>query len=301
MAKARKILRRQRAVGSIRDVTNTMEMVATARFKQAHDLVVASRPYTDGLATMVGQLAARIEGRDKKKLRHPLMRPRKRANTHVLMVLTSDRGLCGAHNHAVLRAAMARLGELVRDKRAAELHVVGRRGSQYLRFRGFEVDHEYTDVGDVPQFEPIGRLADGIRDRFLAGEVAGFEITYMQFISSGRQEPGTVKILPMADLAPPPPPRGEHELETEPLPYDFFPSAEELLMELLPFTVRLRTYQCFLDAACSEHVARMGAMRAATDNADEMLRDLRVTYNRLRQSQITTELAEIMGGREGVR
>lgn len=301
MAKARKILRRQRAVGSIRDVTNTMEMVATARFKQAHDLVIASRPYTDRLGEMVGALTTRLGGKDSKKLRHPLMFPRTDTKKDVLMVLTTDRGLCGGHSQAILRTAMARLGELIQAGRGVELHVVGRRGSRYLQFRGFHVDHEYTDVGDLPHFEPIGALADRIRDAFLAGEIGAFEITYMQFISSGRQEPGTVKILPLSGLSPPQQEAASGNLAPEPLPYDFFPSAEELLSELLPYAVRLRTYQCFLDAACSEHVARMGAMRAATDNADEMLRDLRVTYNRLRQSQITTELAEIMGGREGVQ
>ena len=290
MAKARRILKHANAVKNIRTITRTMEMVAAARFKRSHDSAVAARPYTDHLAGMVADIVERIP---KDKLTHPLMNSPEDVNTLVLLVITSNRGLCGSFNTAVLRLACERMEQLVDSGYKVLLHVVGKRGVQFFRFRGIEVAHEYRDFGDMPEYGDIRQCAEDLVDQYLAGEISDLEIAYMQFISAGRQSASIAQILPMSDL----PNLAKVRPGEEILPYDFLPSPEELFEELLPVAIIQKIYQCFMDAAVSEQVMRIAAMHAATESADEMIQKLTVKYNRVRQSQITTELAEIMGGR----
>ncbi len=294
MARIRNIRQRTLSVRNIRNVTRTMETVATVRFKKVYNLAVAGRPYTDRLLAMVNDLASHSSA---KKFHHPLMFPKEEIRRNALLVISTDRGLCAGYNASVLRLAMERLGQLLADEHDSLLQVVGKEGADYLRFRGFDINREYTDVGDPPRYDPVARLADMMIESFLAGEIGGFEVAYMRFVSSGTQRPEIAQILPLTEIEP------HDELAPVPLeaaPFEPVPSAKQLLADLLPRTARLRVFQCFLDASASEHAMRMAAMRAATDNADEMIHDLRRQYNRLRQSQITTELTEIMGGRAGI-
>ena len=290
MAKAGKILKHANAVKNIRTITRTMGMVAAVRFKRSHDRAVAARPYTDHLAGMVADIVARLP---REKLRHPLMTAREGVGTLVLLVITSNRGLCGAFNDAVLRLACERMEQLRQGGYKVLLYVVGKRGIQYFRFRGVQVAREYRDFSDMPDYDSIRELAAELMDAFLAGEISDLEVVYMQFISAGRQSASVAQILPMSDL----PGRFRRRPGEEVLPYDFHPSLEELFEELLPAAVIQKVHQCFMDAAVSEQVMRIAAMRGATEAADEMIRKLTVRYNRVRQSQITTDLAEIMGGR----
>jgi F-type H+-transporting ATPase subunit gamma len=145
-----------------------------------------------------------------------------------------------------------------------------------------------------PDFAAVGELADEFLAAYQDGRIGGLEVGYMQFVSPGRQSPSIAPLLPLSDVREASP---QHAEADEPVRYDLMPSAHEILERLLPATVRLRLYQCFLDAAVGEQIARITAMRAANKNADEMIHDLTLRYNRLRQSQITTELAEILGGR----
>ena len=294
MAKARKILDRTRAVKSIRTVTRTMEMVASSRFRKTFDQAVATRPYTDRLSDLVADVLSRGVS---SRFGHPLLKNVDDVRRDVLMVLTSNRGLCGGYNQSVIRVAMSRMKQIAEEGYEVRLHAVGKRGVQYFRFRGFDLDRAHMHFDGLPDYHAVGELAEELMQLFLAGLIGGVEIAYTQFLSSSRQKPVISQILPLENLAPPPdavPTWGER------VKYEFLPSGEEVLRNLLPATVRLRVYQCFLDAAVSEQVARIAAMRAATENADEMIRDLTIRYNRLRQTQITTELAEILGGRVGL-
>ena len=295
MARARKILKRAKAVRNIRGVTKTMEMIASARFKRTHDQVVAARPYTDRIADLAACLIDRM-GVD--ELGHPLLREDEVVTREVLLVLTSNRGLCGALNLSVLRTARARHEQLGEAGYEVLLQVVGKRGVRHFQFRGMALDAAHTDLGDVPDYEAISALTDGLVESFLAGEVGGVEVAYMQFVSAAVQRPVISKILPLTNLPTPAP--GRLADVGDPAPYDFVPSPGEILDQLLPATVRLRMYQCFLDSSVSEQIMRIAAMRSATDSADDMLHELTVRYNRMRQTQITTELAEIMGGRVGL-
>ncbi len=294
MAKIRNIRKRFRAVESIRTVTKAMQTVAAARFKAAYDRISSFGPFSRHVLETVADVIERCETQ---KLRHPLLDEPPELRRDILLVLTSNRGLCGSYNASVLKLAQHRIGQLADAGYEVELHVVGTRGLRYLGFRDVHVDKAYEHFGDVPEYDEVAALAADMMDAFLARRISGLEVVYMQFVSSGQQKPAVAPILPLSGLARPPEQRGDPALE---IPCDLWPTPEAILRRLLPVTVRLKLYQCFLDAGAAEQFMRRVAMQSASDNADDMLRDLRMVANRQRQQQITTELAEIMGGRAGL-
>jgi len=289
MAKAREFLKRARTVKSIRSVTRAMELVASTRFRRAHEQAASARPYTDRLFDLVGDMVARSRPGE---LDHPLLREHPDVRRDVLMILGSGRGLCGPYNINVMQVGLERLGQLLAGDYAVELHVSGKTGIEYLRYRGIAIDREYAGFGYLPAFRPIARLADSIMARFVDGEIGGLEVAYSQYLTGREPKCVIAQLLPLRHAAPEP----DRWALGEPAPYEFLPARGLILQRLLPATVRLRLYQCFLDAGVTEQVARIQAMRSATENADEMIHDLTLRYNRTRQGQITTELAEIMGG-----
>ncbi len=292
MAKARSILKRAKAVRSTRTITKTMEMISTARFKKTHNRVVAARPYTDRLA----QIAADMVHGGESVSSHPLLAADENVKRDVLLVITANRGLCGAYNSSVLRLALERHRQLKEAGGEVLLYVVGKRGIQFLKFRKLAVEKSFTQFDYQPQYEEVTALADALMDQFMQKKIGGLEVAYTQFISAGKQAPAIAQVLPLAVMSAPKAENAGEKSVVEST-YEYVPSGQEVLDKLLPAAVRMKLYQCFLDAAVSEQMARMTSMRAATDNADEMIHNLTVLYNRTRQSQITTELAEIMGGR----
>lgn len=290
MANRRAIVKRRKSVRNIKKITRTMQLIATARFQAAMNRAVASRPYTDKLAEMVANLSRGLEG-----FRHPLMErhDQGRPERAAVVVLTSNRGLCGGYNAQVLRAAIDHLDGLRERGVEPQVQMVGKKGISAFRFRGREVERKSTDVEDKPRFDEIEPLAQGLIDRFLSGEIGSAWVVYMRFYSAGKQAPEAVKLLPLEPI------EVEEEAETargiRPQ-YEIRPSAERLLDELLPASVRMRLFQAFLDATVSEQMFRMAAMKAATEAAEEMIGNLTREYNRARQSAITTELLDIVGG-----
>jgi len=251
MAKTRNILKRVRAVGNIRTVTRAMQMVATARFKVVHDRVSSFSPFSTHLQQMVADLVIRAAAGE--NISHPLLVPQTGVRRDVLLVITSNRGLCGSYNSSVLKLAMSRLAQLQAAEYDVLLHVVGRRGARYLRFRKIAVNREHLDFGDLPQYARIAKLGDEMMSQFLGGGISGLEVAYMQFVSGGQQRPVIAKLLPLEDLPQP------SEAEQDPsllAPCDFLPSPASILRRLLPNTVRLKLYQCFLDAAAAEQLMR---------------------------------------------
>jgi len=292
MAGAREIKGRIRAVANIRRITKTMQMIATSKFAKAQHKAVQAKPFVEGVFDLVQQVAATAGDLD-----HPLISGPENlspadlaARPRVFLVLTSDRGLCGPYNGSVIRTAI----RTVRDH-AGPTHVeaVGKKGVSVLRFNKIPVETHFTHFGDAPRREDVDHLADDYMKRFTAGEISGVTVVYMRFVSAGRQAPEALPLLPLK------PPAAGEEADAGAAAgalYEFMPNAEELLAELLPVTVRATLNQCFSDAVVSEHVARMVAMKAATDNAGRMGKDLKRVYNRARQAQITTELTEIISG-----
>jgi F-type H+-transporting ATPase subunit gamma len=296
MAKARAIVKRRKAVRNIRKITKTMQMIATAKFQKSLKRALASKPYTQKVRELVGELAATIGDVD-----HPLLRTptaKDASNKAAVVVVTSNRGLAGAYNGSILRTAGHFVKKLESEGNAIELYVAGKKGVAFFNFARRPIVQRFDQFADVPKYEDVSRVGDMLIDRFVKREIDALYVVYMNFISAGQQKPETRQLLPLAALqAAPAQPAQTTGIKAI---YDFYPDAKTLLDELLPLTVKSALYQAFLDAVTSENVARMIAMKSATDNADKMVKSLTMQYNRARQSQITTELAEIMGGVEAM-
>ncbi len=316
----REIKGRIKAVGNIKRITKTMQMIATARFQSLQRRATQSQAYTRKIAEMVGQLAATVGG----QVSHPLLAgPADRAGgegdvggeaagRELLLVLTSDRGLCGGYNANVLRAAMAFIRE--RSGSSLDVEVVGKKGAGYFRFNSVPITGHLTQFGDTPKYDEVNTLAERYMNDFIEGVYDGVYVCYMAFHSRSRQTPQVMQLLPME------PPKasdagdaggasaGGAELASgggggegvdraeRGVQYDFSPDPQTLLDELLPVTVKTRLFGSFNEAVVSEQLARMVAMKAATDAASDMQKTLKRDFNRARQSAITTELSEIIGG-----
>ena len=290
MAKARALDRRRKSVRNIRKITRTMELIATARFKKAMDRSVAARDYTASLAKILSNIAA--VGAD---VDHPLLevRPTKRS---AVLVLTGNRGLCGGYNGNVVRQAMAMIGQWKSEQVDAQVAVSGKRGITALKFRGIPMADAYTTFEDKPEYAAVAPIGEAYLAAYAAGEIDRLDVVYTRFYGIAKQEAVAETLLPLA----PTEAAGEAaRLASD--EYDFYPSAESILEELLPASFMASLFKCFLDAAVSEQVARMVAMKAATENAGGLIKNLSRQYNRARQSQITGEIMEILGGVEALK
>ncbi len=288
MAQMREIKGRLKAVGNIKRITKTMQMIATSKFQAAQRRATASQPYTNKIAELVGELAS-AAGDD--TVSHPLLQgPAEPTGRQLLLVITSTRGLCGGYNANILRTAH----QFLRDRQGQQidLEVVGRKGQIYFRFNKLPVASAHTQFSEQPTFEQVNHLAEQYIARFSAGEFDAIRVCSTHFISNARQAPKFVQLLPL-----PKPEGAEGGPSRE---YDFSPEPDQLLAELLPMTVKTRLFQCFNEAVVSEQIARMVAMKAATDNADKMGKTLRRQFNRARQAQITNELIEVVSGAEAL-
>ena len=297
MAKARAIVKRRKAVRNIRKITKTMQMIATAKFQKSLKRAVGTKPFTTKVRELVRELAASVGD-----VEHPLLRrpgAEDQTNRIALVVITSNRGLAGAYNGSVLRIA----NHFIKDQAAAgktiDLYVVGKKGISFFNFQKRPITRR-LEAQDMPKYIDVEKVAQHFIDEFIAGKVDSVHIAFMNFISAGHQKAEVMTLLPLAGVADAKDQKPKAALHEETI-YDFMPSAKELLDELLPQTVKTATFQAFLDATTSEHVLRMVSMKSATDNADKIQKALTMQYNRARQSQITTELSEIMGGVEAMK
>lgn len=284
MANRRAIVKRRKAVRNIHKITKTMQLIAMARFQNAMNRAMASRPYADKLAELVRDLSGAAGD-----FVHPLME-RPDSDRSALLVLTSDRGLCGGYNASVVRLAMQHIDAMAAQGIGSDVHMVGKKGIGAFRFRQRPVAATTIDLGDTPRFELVEPLANDFIERFRRGEISSLHVAYTRFYSAGRRVPEVEQILPLRpeDLG--------GESGGARAQYEFKPSPEALLNQLLPASVRMRLFQCFNDAAVSEQIARMIAMKAATEAANDMIKMLTRQYNRARQTHITMELLDIVGG-----
>jgi F-type H+-transporting ATPase subunit gamma len=287
MGKTREIKKRIKAVGNIRRITNTMRMIATSKFARAQQKATATKPYTEGVFELVRKIASTSGG----QVTHPLIagNPAARSAPELTLIITSDRGLCGPYNGSILRAAMAHLrsSDAVRN---GQIELVGRKGAAFLKFNGVNTSQQHV-LGDKPEFGQVEKIAQSYMDRFAAGQVSRVSVIFMRYISAGRQKPEVMQLLPLQ-----PPAQAADAPKARTVEYEFSPPADQLLSALLPAAVKATLYQAFNDAIVSEHIARMIAMKSATDNAGKMGKRLTRQFNRARQAQITTELTEIISG-----
>ncbi len=289
MAKARAILKRIGAVRNIAKITNTMQMIATARFKRTFDRAVAARPYTDRLTRLIEDLTVAAGDYS-----HPLLQTREAKRVAVLAI-ASNRGLCGGYNSHVSRT-LARLREELAERGVdVELHVAGKKLIGGLRFKGVEMASTFSHVEYLVRFDEVDEIATPLIERFQSGDLDELHVVYTKFLSSSRQQACAEQVLPLTGETSKAEDTGEKK-STWGRQTIFSPDPETILDDLLPRSVRLHVFQAFLDASVSEQTARRVAMKMATDNAHDVIVELTRTYNRSRQAQITTELSEIMGG-----
>jgi F-type H+-transporting ATPase subunit gamma len=296
MAKARAIIKRRKAVQNIKKITRTMELIATARFRKALDRATQAEAYTRKIAEIVADLRGTSSN-----VAHPLLEERDPVRRVTMLVLSSNRGLAGSYNGNVLRMATRNYEEYQEANTPVNLEVSGKRGIAFLRFRRIPIDTTFTSFEDRPQFEEVDVLARQYIGQFLRGEIDKLEVVYTKFLSASRQIPVTETLLPMtvaqvAEDTARHPQKGTTARTSNSVPYEFLPDPASILEEIVPASFKVRLYKCFLDAAVSEQIMRMIAMRGATENANEMVKTLTRQYNRARQSQITRELSEIIGG-----
>jgi len=302
MAKARAIIKRRQAVQNIRKITRTMELIATAKFRKALDRATEAEAFTRKIAELVADL-----GETSGTVTHPLLERREPVKRALGLVLTSNRGLAGGYNGNVLRLAYRTHQDLEMENIPVSIEVSGKRGVNFLRYRKISMDATYNQFEDRPQFQEVEKLADRYIAMFVKGEIDRLVVIYTRFINSARQVATVQTLLPITTTdiggdASDRPGKNAASAKTAPgargperVPYEFLPDAQAILEEIVPVSFKVRLFKCFLDAAVSEQIARMVAMRGATQNADDLVKSLTRQYNRARQTQITRELADIVG------
>jgi F-type H+-transporting ATPase subunit gamma len=293
MAKPRELRRRIKSVQSTRKITKTMELVATSKLKRAQDRVVAARPYAAALAGVIGDLYAPELAERFPLLRQPTGGGRKRRVA--LVIITSNRGLCGAFNANLIREARRRIEQLDGEGAVVDLHLIGKKGITYFKFAKRPVASQRTDIGDKPRVEHAAEVVGPLMAQFESGAVDAVEVVFAQFKSAVSTTPTTLTILPVT------PPAVVGRSGGHAVNYILKPSAEAILEQLLPLYVRNQVYRALVETTAAFLGAQRTAMKNATDNAGEILDLLRRTYNRARQAQITQELAEIVGGAEALK
>jgi F-type H+-transporting ATPase subunit gamma len=300
MPTAREIRRRIGSVNNIKQITRAMELIAVTRLRRAQQRVLAARPYADKMRQVLSEVEQRIapaaggegEGAEsgEQAALHPLLdrRPVQRVG---IILLTTDRGLCGALNANTLRAGLQYAFEQMNQRREVEFIVVGRKGRQALRRQQVNVIAEFTQLGDYPNITRIAPIARVAMDAFTGHQLDEVVLVYPRFVSTLRQEPTVVPLLPIQ-----PPEREEAAASVSQVDYIYEPNPPAVLAALLPRYVEIQVYQAVLELIASEFAAKMVAMRNATDNATELVNDLRLGLNKARQATITREIIEVSAG-----
>ena len=297
MANIRQLDKRRKSVKNIRKITRTMELIATARFKKAMDRAAAATDYTKRITQIVQDLAK--SGTD---VSHPLLVARSEIKSIDMLVLTANRGLCGGYNGNIVKAATVRRNEIKQQAANGQLSVSGKKGIAALRFAGMPIESTFTEFDDQPAYDAVARIADSLIERYITGKVDRVDVVYTKFLSSSKQVATVETLLPFSSLEMPSADSSKSVSNAQGIrdDYEFLPSAGAILEEVVPASFRARLFKCFLDAAVSEQIARMVAMKGATENAGDLIKSLSRTYNRARQSKITGEIMEIIGGVEAL-
>lgn len=283
---------RIRSVQATKKITRAMELIAASRIVKAQQRVIAAIPYSEAITDVVKDLAAAGAGGSSVFLKH-----REIVRTACYVAITSDRGLCGGYNAGVLRATE---GEIKADVLAGQGYVVvpvGRKAASYFRFCGYKLTPGFAGFSDAPKYEDAKRIGEFVTDLFLKGEVDRVELVYTRFVSVGTQEVVRRPLVPLESQVVE---GGDGKPAAAAGGYEFEPEPEVILDSLLPRYVEARVYAALLNAASSEHAFRQRAMKSATDNAEEIIKNLSRIMNRARQDSITTEIMEIVGGAEAL-
>jgi F-type H+-transporting ATPase subunit gamma len=293
----REIRRRIRSIKNISQVTRAMQMVAASRMRRAQEQVLATRPYTEKAWEILTHLASQ---RGVDETVHPLLELREEIRTVGMVFITADKGLCGSYNHAMIQQAWRFISELPYP---VELITIGRRGRDAMWRLRQTIVAEFSDLPPQPRLLDITPIARTVIDGFVSGEYDIVYLAHADFINTLTQRPAIWQLLPIRPLhlgVTPISEHGEPRPQLTTVEYIYEPDPRAILDTVLPRFTELQVYQAVLEALASEHSARMVAMRNATENANELLADLTLTYNRARQEAITKEMLDIAGGAEAL-
>ncbi len=290
MPTLRQIRQRIRSVKNISQVTRAMEMIAAAEMRRAQQATLASRNYSEK-AREVMQYVAAEPGRSKNL--NPLLEKRPDVKSIAVVLYTADRGLAGAYNVNVIRKTMDFIKPFEKEAKSIRLITVGKRGRDLMRRFGKQVVADFSDMGTRPEIVQVSALARAALDEFLTGRADEVYLAYTDFVNVLRQVPTVKRVLPIE--------QAEIKREGPGAVYLYEPSAEQILAQVLPRFVEMQIYQALLEAIASEQAARMVAMRNATDNAKELIENLTLLRNKVRQASITKEILDIVGGAEALR
>ncbi len=335
MANTREIMKRRKSIANISKLTKTMEMIASARFKKAHDQATRSREFTDKIVQLAATMAARFTHTD-----CALLQKNTIAKKVVMLVLTSNRGLCGGYNSHVLHLAHREISMLQRAGKEIELWVVGKKGAQHFDFLGMKPAKQYAQFDNEIKMPMIADLGNELSELYTSKQISAVYVVYMRFYSMAMFKAETEQLLPVSfsnstagsvgkdgeglgeELASKAGSSGVSNAQLVAAvqaagvqssgskaqwlagligDYIFSPGPDELLPALIPVALQADLFQCFADAVVCEQTSRMRAMKAASDNAQQVMHDLASQYNRARQTQITGELLDIVGGSEALR
>ncbi len=285
MASLQDIRRRITSVEKTQQITRAMRMVAAAKLRRAQEAIEAARPYAEAMRGTLEEVAAGVPDAE-----HPLLQPRENVSRLEIVVVTSDRGLCGAFNANVLKHTEALIQERRDDVDEIVVTAVGRKANEHARRRGYKLRTTHAGLGTIAYGDAV-EIATALATRYAEGEVDEVVLVYAEFISTLTQTPRTARLLPFT--------AGSGETAGG-SPYEIEPSANELLAVLVPKAVEVEVYRALLENQSGEHAARMSAMESATRNTEEMIESLTLNYNRARQAAITKELVEIVSGAEAL-
>jgi F-type H+-transporting ATPase subunit gamma len=290
MATLRDIRRRIRTVQKTQQITRAMRMVAAAKLRRAQNAVLAARPYSMNIWATLYEIGRRETG-----LEHPLLQPHERRERLELHVITSDRGLCGAYNANAIKLAEAVIAESLSEYREVVVSTAGQKATDHFKRRRPLV--RSWRIGPSVDYALAVEIAQHFSDRYESGEIDGVEVVFNEFVSALVQRPQRVRLLP---LVPDFTRLRSYEAGDEREPYEFEPSAKGVLEVLVPLALEYSVFRGLLENQAGEHAARMTAMESATRNTEELIRALRLQFNRARQAAITRELVEIVSGAEAL-
>ena len=284
MANPRELDKRRKSIKNIRKITRTMELIATARFRKAMDRASAATAYTNQIMKLVKDLVnAGVS------VEHPLLEQRAETKNATLLVLSANRGFCGGFNGNVSRAGLHHYKVMKEEAQNVRVEVSGKRGLGGFKQGRVTVDQCYTQFEDKPSYAEVETIANRYLEEFAAGRLDRLESASKQFVTIETLLPLGGLDISAADEAP-----------AGTTVYEFLPSPESILEEVVPTSFRIKLFKCFLDTAVSEQIARMVAMKGATENAGELIKQLSMQYNRARQGRITSELMDLIGGVEAL-
>lgn len=293
MASLRDYKRRIRSVKNTQQITRAMKLVAASKVRRSQERIENARPYSEKMAELVNSLALRVEGEP-----HPLLRDNMRDERALLLIVTSDKGLCGGYNTNINRQAAQFLRKREADGKETEIVVVGRKGRDYFARRGYGFKETFTEVYGKIDFSLAQSVSDLLMRAYLEEGVDEVHVLTTEFVSLMSQKPRLFRLLPLAS---PIPDAIDEKGEAVVADYIYEPSVEGVLRTILPRHVTVQIYRALLDAEASEFGSRMTAMDNATRNAEEMITDLTLFMNRARQATITSELLEVISGADALK